>query len=169
MILMIKIDVSKNSKNTVIAMLSSAIELDSCEEIWIKEKGEAIKTNQTNERKLKQENIGDVLKRIGIPCHLLGYHYIQDAVRISISDPMKFSKFATIVYGDVASKNKTSPTRVERAIRHAIDVAFKCGDIDEIYKLFGSSYSKNRGKPTNKEFIATLTELIKEGYMEDEY
>lgn len=169
MILMIKIDVSKNSKNTVIAMLSSAIELDSCEEIWIKEKGEAIKTNQTNERKLKQENIGDVLKRIGIPCHLLGYHYIQDAVRISISDPMKFSKFATIVYGDVASKNKTSPTRVERAIRHAIDVAFKCGDIDEIYKLFGSSYSKNRGKPTNKEFIATLTELIKEGDMEDEY
>lgn len=167
--LMIKIDVSKNSKNTVIAMLSSAIELDSCEEIWIKEKGEAIKTNQTNERKLKQENIGDVLKRIGIPCHLLGYHYIQDAVRISISDPMKFSKFATIVYGDVASKNKTSPTRVERAIRHAIDVAFKCGDIDEIYKLFGSSYSKNRGKPTNKEFIATLTELIKEGNMEDEY
>lgn len=167
--LMIKIDVSKNSKNTVIAMLSSAIELDSCEEIWIKEKGEAIKTNQTNERKLKQENIGDVLKRIGIPCHLLGYHYIQDAVRISISDPMKFSKFATIVYGDVASKNKTSPTRVERAIRHAIDVAFKCGDIEEIYKLFGSSYSKNRGKPTNKEFIATLTELIKEGNMEDEY
>lgn len=163
---MIKIDVSKNSKNTVIAMLSSAIELDSCAEIWIKKKGEAIKTN---ERKLKQENIGDVLKRIGIPCHLLGYHYIQDAVRISISDPMKFSKFATIVYGDVASKNKTSPTRVERAIRHAIDVAFKCGDIDEIYKLFGSSYSKNRGKPTNKEFIATLTELIKEGDMEDEY
>lgn len=167
--LMIKIDVSKNSKNTVIAMLSSVIELDSCAEIWIKEKGEAIKTNETNERKLKQENIGDVLKRIGIPCHLLGYHYIQDAVRISISDPMKFSKFATIVYGDVASKNKTSPTRVERAIRHAIDVAFKCGDIDEIYKLFGSSYSKNRGKPTNKEFIATLTELIKEGDMEDEY
>lgn len=166
MILMIKIDVSKNSKNTVIAMLSSAIELDSCAEIWIKEKGEAIKTN---ERKLKQENIGDVLKRIGIPCHLLGYHYIQDAVRISISDPMKFSKFATIVYGDVASKNKTSSTRVERAIRHAIDVAFKCGDIDEIYKLFGSSYSKNRGKPTNKEFIATLTELIKEGDMEAEY
>lgn len=169
MILMIKIDVSKNSKNTVIAMLSSAIELDSCAEIWIKEKGEAIKTNETNERKLKQENIGDVLKRIGIPCHLLGYHYIQDAVRISISDPMKFSKFATIVYGDVASKNKTSPTRVERAIRHAIDVAFKCGDIDEIYKLFGSSYSKNRGKPTNKEFIAMITELIKEGDMEDEY
>lgn len=167
--LMIKIDVSKNSKNTVIAMLSSAIELDSCAEIWIKEKGEAIKTNETNERKLKQENIGDVLKRIGIPRHLLGYHYIQDAVRISISDPMKFSKFATIVYGDVASKNKTSPTRVERAIRHAIDVAFKCGDIDEIYKLFGSSYSKNRGKPTNKEFIAMLTELIKEGEMEDEY
>lgn len=167
--LMIKIDVSKNSKNTVIAMLSSAIELDSCAEIWIKEKGEAIKTNETNERKLKQENIGYVLKRIGIPCHLLGYHYIQDAVRISISDPMKFSKFATIVYGDVASKNKTSPTRVERAIRHAIDVAFKCGDIDEIYKLFGSSYSKNRGKPTNKEFIAMITELIKEGDMEDEY
>lgn len=167
--LMIKIDVSKNSKNTVIAMLSSAIELDSCAEIWIKEKGEAIKTNETNERKLKQENIGDVLKRIGIPCHLLGYHYIQDAVRISISDSMKFSKFATIVYGDVASKNKTSPTRVERAIRHAIDVAFKCGDIDEIYKLFGSSYSKNRGKPTNKEFIAMITELIKEGDMEDEY
>lgn len=166
---MIKIDVSKNSKNTVIAMLSSAIELDSCAEIWIKEKGEAIKTNETNERKLKQENIGDVLKRIGIPCHLLGYHYIQDAVRISISDPMKFSKFATIVYGDVASKNKTSPTRVERAIRHAIDVAFKCGDIDEIYKLFGSSYSKNRGKPTNKEFIAMLTELIKEGDRKDEY
>lgn len=166
---MIKIDVSKNSKNTVIAMLSSAIELDNCEEIWIKEKGEAIKTNETNERKLKQENIGDVLKRIGVPCHLLGYHYIQDAVRISISDPMKFNKFVTIVYGDIASKNKTSPTRVERAIRHAIDVAFKCGEIDEIYKLFGCSYSKNRGKPTNKEFIAMLTELIKEGDREDEY
>lgn len=162
MILMIKIDVSKNSKNTVIAMLSSAIELDSCAEIWIKEKGEAIKTNETNERKLKQENIGDVLKRIGIPCHLLGYHYIQDAVRISISDPMKFSKFATIVYGDVASKNKTPPTRVERAIRHAIEKAFTHGNSEEIYKYFGSSYSKDKGKPTNKEFIAMLVELMKE-------
>ena len=159
MILMIKIDVSKNSKNTVIAMLSSAIELDSCAEIWIKEKGEAIKTN---ERKLKQENIGDVLKRIGIPRHLLGYHYIQDAVRISISDPMKFNKFATIVYSEIAANNGTKLSCVERSIRHAIDVAFTYGDINEIHKLFGNSYSKNKGKPTNKEFIAMLVELMKE-------
>lgn len=163
---MIKIEISQDNKNTVISTVTNLINLDKCCEVWIKERDNS---SEVTEHKKKHGNIKEILKQIGVPCHLLGYQYIQDAVRISISDPTKFNKFATIVYGDVASKNKTSPIRVERAIRHAIDVAFKCGDMDEIYKLFGSSCSKSRGKPTNKEFIASLVEAAKEGEPEYEY
>lgn len=163
---MIKIDILQDNKKAVIAMLSSIIELDECEEIWIKEKGNAIKTD--GNKAIGLGNMGDILKGIGIPCHLLGYQYIQDAVRILIDDPCKFNKFATIVYSEIAANNGTKLSRVERAIRHAIDVAFTYGDINEIHKLFGNSYSKNKGKPTNKEFIAMLVELIKEGDSENE-
>lgn len=107
-------------------------------------------------------DIREILKNIGIPCHILGYRYIQDAVAIAKKEPYKLKDLVKIIYAEIAVKNGTTSTRVERAIRHAIEKEFTYGNSEEIYKYFGNSYSKDKGKPTNKEFIAMLVELMKE-------
>ena len=157
---MIKIDVKENSQNTIINMVSSIINVGECEEIIIKTKDDLTK---------KPQNIQTILKKIGVPCRLSGYTYIQDGVEILRDDPYKMKTFVKTVYSEIALKNQTTPMRVERAIRHAIERTFDYGDVDEIYKYFGNAYDRKKGKPTNKEFMAVLVELMKQGDLEYEY
>lgn len=157
---MIRINVREKNKNVVINMISSIIELDGCEEILIKTKEDLIETKLPPA--VGTRDIREILKNIGIPCHISGYRYIQDAVAIAKKEPYKLKDLVKIIYAEIAVKNGATSTRVERAIRHAIEKAFTHGNSEEIYKYFGSSYSKDKGKPTNKEFIAMLVELMKE-------
>lgn len=157
---MIRINVREKNKNAVINMISSIIELDGCEEILIKTKEDLLKTESPPV--IDARDVCEILKNIGIPCHIAGYRYIQEAVAIVKKEPYKMNKLVKIVYAEIAAKSGTTPSRVERAIRHAIEKAFTYGDSEEIYKYFGSSYSRDKGKPTNKEFIAMLVELMKE-------
>lgn len=157
---MIRINVREKNKNSVINMVSSIIELDGCEEILIKTKEDLLKTESPPV--IDARDVCEILKNIGIPCHIAGYRYIQEAVAIVKKEPYKMNELVKIVYAEIAAKSGTTPSRVERAIRHAIEKAFTYGDSEEIYKYFGSSYSRDKGKPTNKEFIAMLVELMKE-------
>lgn len=157
---MIRINVREKNKNAVINMVSSIIELDGCEEILIKTKEDLLKTESPPV--IDARDVCEILKNIGIPCHIAGYRYIQEAVAIVKKEPYKMNELVKIVYAEIAAKSGTTPSRVERAIRHAIEKAFTYGDSEEIYKYFGSSYSRDKGKPTNKEFIAMLVELLKE-------
>lgn len=157
---MIRINVREKNKNSVINMVSSIIELDGCEEILIKTKEDLLKTESPPV--IDVRDVCEILKNIGIPCHIAGYRYIQEAVAIVKKEPYKMNGIVKIVYSEIAAKSGTTSIRVERAIRHAIEKGFTYGDSEEIYKYFGSSYSKDKGKPTNKEFIAMLVKLMKE-------
>lgn len=153
---MVRIDIRKSSANEVVDVVSSIIRFGDCEEILIKTKDDLI------DSKKNTKDIREILKKIGIPCHLSGYEYIQDAVEIAQKEPYKMNGLVKIIYVEIATKRRTTSSRVERAIRHAIEKAFTYGDYEAIYKYFGSSYRKDKGKPTNKEFIAMLVELMKE-------
>lgn len=155
---MIEINMDKINKDSAIIMLSSLIQNGRCDRICIFESGEESDRKPVTYRK----DVYEILKEIGIPFHILGFKYIQDAVLIVKKDPYKMNKFTWIVYQEIADKYESSPNRVERAIRHAIEKAFTNGNYEEINKYFGNSYGKDKGKPTNKEFIAMLIELIKE-------
>lgn len=163
---MIEINMDKINKDSAIIMLSSLIQSGRCDRICIFESGEESDYKPVTHRK---DDICEILKKIGIPLHILGFKYIQDAVLIVKKDPYKMNKFTWLVYQEIADKYESNPNRVERGIRHAIERAFTNGNYEEINKYFGNAYSKGEGKPTNKEFIAMLTELIKEGNSEDEY
>ena len=155
---MIEINMDKINKDSAIIMLSSLIQNGRCDRICIFESGEESDYKPVTYRK----DVCEILKEIGIPFHILGFKYIQDAVLIVKKDPYKMNKFTWIVCQEIADKYESSPNSVERAIRHAIEKAFTNGNYEEINKYFGNAYGKDKGKPTNKEFIAMLIELIKE-------
>ncbi len=106
--------------------------------------------------------IQTALLEIGIPANLLGFKYLSDALEFAISDDVYIYETTKRLYPDVAKKNNTTPTRVERGIRHSIESAFNRNGIS-IHKLFGNSINANKGKPTNSEFIATVALSLKEG------
>ena len=98
---------------------------------------------------------------IGVPANIKGYQYIRDAIIYSVYEPELISAVTKQLYPKVAKKNNTSPSRVERAIRHAIEVACTRGNEELLYRLFGYTVSNSKGKPTNSEFIAMIADKIR--------
>ena len=98
-----------------------------------------------------------MLRRLGVPAHLNGYDYLVDAVSLMYEDETYKSAMTKRLYPDVAKKNKTTPSRVERAIRHAIEVGIPRADKEYLEEVFSFSYSESKGKPTNSEYIACLS------------
>lgn len=105
--------------------------------------------------------ISDLLTEIGIPVHILGYQYLRYAVRITIDDMKMINSITKQMYPTVAKHFNTTPSRTERAIRHAIEVAFDRGNVDVMDSLFGYSINSEKGKPTNSEFIATIADKLR--------
>ena len=105
-----------------------------------------------------------MLHEIGIPAHIKGYQYLRDAIIMSVRDPEMLSSVTKILYPTIAKTHKTTPSRVERAIRHAIEVAWGRGKLDTLNSLFGYTVSGGKGKPTNSEFIALITDKIRLDY-----
>ena len=105
--------------------------------------------------------VAELMHEVGVPAHIRGYDYIRDSILLSLEDRNMLKAITKDLYPTVAKKNKTTASRVERAIRHAIEVAWGRGDIDVINAIFGFTVKSSKGKPTNGEFISMLTERIR--------
>lgn len=105
--------------------------------------------------------ITEIMHQIGVPAHIKGYHYLRDAIMLSIKDPEMINAITKILYPGIAKKHNTTSSRVERAIRHAIEVAWDRGNVDVLNSYFGYTIHTNRGKPTNSEFIAMISDKLR--------
>ena len=104
--------------------------------------------------------VTEIIHEIGIPAHIKGYQYLREAVMLAIDDMEIINAVTKILYPTVARKFNTTPSRVERAIRHAIEVAWDRGDIETLQRYFGYTVSNIKGKPTNSEFIAMIADRL---------
>lgn len=105
--------------------------------------------------------ISDIMRQIGVPAHIKGYQYLRTAIKLSINDDDMLSSVTKLLYPTVAKMYDTTASRVERAIRHAIEVAWDRGDVDVLSSYFGYTIQSQRGKPTNSEFIAMIADKLK--------
>ena len=108
-----------------------------------------------------EAQITDIIHEIGIPAHIKGYFYIREAISMVINNVELLSAVTKELYPSIASKYNTTPSRVERAIRHAIEVAWNRGCVETLNSLFGYTTTKDRGKPTNSEFIAMISDKLR--------
>lgn len=115
------------------------------------------------ERNLETD-VTNIIHEIGVPAHIKGYQYLRDAIIMSVNDMEMLNSITKILYPMIAKKHQTTPSRVERAIRHAIEVAWSRGKMDTIDELFGYTVSGGKGKPTNSEFIALIADKVRLEY-----
>lgn len=120
----------------------------------------AVKDNVITDTDL-QIMVTDIIHQIGVPAHIKGYHYLREAIILSIKNSEIINSVTKLLYPTVAKKYATTSSRVERAIRHAIEVAWDRGDIDVLNSYFGYTIQNDRGKPTNSEFIAMISDKMR--------
>lgn len=119
--------------------------------------------NDYLERNLETD-VTNIIHEIGVPAHIKGYQYLRDAIIMSVKDMDMLNSITKVLYPTIAKMHQTTPSRVERAIRHAIEVAWSRGKMDTIDELFGYTVSNGKGKPTNSEFIALIADKIRLEY-----
>ena len=136
--------IARESKNRVETRLSS----------------NQIKTQTHSPRNLEVE-VTKVIHEIGVPAHVKGYQYLRDAIMLVTEEINYLGAVTKELYPTIAQKHDTTASRVERAIRHAIELAWDRGDIDKINKVFGYTISGEKGKPTNSEFIAIIADRLR--------
>lgn len=108
-----------------------------------------------------ERNVTGVMHALGIPAHIKGYQFLRTAIIKAVNDPEIINYVTKSLYPGVAKAHGTTPSRVERAIRHAIEVAWDRGDVDTLNSYFGYTISRQRGKPTNSEFIAMIADNLR--------
>lgn len=108
-----------------------------------------------------QVTVSEIMHQIGVPAHIKGYQYLREAIILSINDREMMSSVTKVLYPTVAKTYSTTSSRVERAIRHAIEVAWDRGDVDVLSSYFGYTIQNSRGKPTNSEFIAMISDKLR--------
>lgn len=119
---------------------------------------------QANGPQMKSESLENTVTRIiheiGVPAHIKGYQYLREAIVIAVQDMEVINAVTKVLYPEVAKRYDTTASRVERAIRHAIEVAWDRGDLEVLQKYFGYTVSNAKGKPTNSEFIAMIADRL---------
>lgn len=124
-------------------------------------------SNKDNKVQIKSEAknletvISDIMREIGVPAHIKGYHYLRESIMLVIQNPDLIHAVTKELYPTIAKNNTTTSSRVERAIRHAIEVAWDRGDVDVLSSYFGYTILNSRGKPTNSEFIAMISDKLR--------
>ena len=108
--------------------------------------------------------VTDMIHQLGVPAHIKGYHYLRTAILYSINDKTLLDSVTKLLYPTVASIYDTTSSRVERAIRHAIEIAWDRGNVDTLNSFFGYTVDTGKGKPTNSEFIALITDKLRLRY-----
>lgn len=121
------------------------------------------KTNTKDDNRSKDIEVivSDIMHQIGVPAHIKGYVYLREAIIVSVNNTEMMGSVTKLLYPHVAKKFKTTSSRVERAIRHAIEVAWDRGDVDVLSSYFGYTIQSSRGKPTNSEFIAMIADRLR--------
>lgn len=125
---------------------------------WSKDKGDMSRLQETNDL---QVTVSEIMHQIGVPAHIKGYQYLREAIVLSINDREMMNSVTKVLYPTVAKMYSTTASRVERAIRHAIEVAWDRGDVDVLSSYFGYTIQNSRGKPTNSEFIAMISDKLR--------
>ena len=132
-----------------------------------KSRGSGFKASLASEYKYAVETgdleaqVTSIIHKIGVPAHIKGYQYLRTAIMMTVEDNELINSVTKILYPTVAKKYQTTSSRVERAIRHAIEVAWDRGDIDTLNAYFGYTIQNERGKPTNSEFIAMIADNLR--------
>lgn len=111
--------------------------------------------------------VTEIIHQIGVPAHIKGYHYLREAIVISVYDEDMLESVTKILYPTVAKRFDTTSSRVERAIRHAIEIAWDRGDVDTLNSYFGYTVNTGKGKPTNSEFIALISDKLRLRYRKE--
>jgi two-component system response regulator (stage 0 sporulation protein A) len=149
--------------------VSEAVELGAfyfmtkpCEESALLERMRAaVCTPEESDHPAELKNmVTNIIHEIGVPAHIKGYQYLREAIMIAVEDMDVINAVTKVLYPEVARRFSTTPSRVERAIRHAIEVAWDRGDLETLQKFFGYTVSNIKGKPTNSEFIAMIADRL---------
>lgn len=111
-----------------------------------------------------EKDVTDMIHEIGVPAHIKGYQYLREAIMMSVENPDMLGSITKVLYPTIARKNQTTASRVERAIRHAIEVAWNRGRMETLDAMFGYTINTGKGKPTNSEFIALIADKIRLQY-----
>lgn len=125
---------------------------------WSRDKADMTKIRDNNDLEM---TVSEIMHQIGVPAHIKGYQYLREAIVLSINDSEMMSSVTKVLYPTVAKMHSTTSSRVERAIRHAIEVAWDRGDVDVLSSYFGYTIQNSRGKPTNSEFIAMISDKLR--------
>lgn len=128
--------------------------------------GERVETAQQKKEPVHdlEQDVTDMIHEIGVPAHIKGYQYLREAIMMSVEDPAMISSITKILYPTIAKRFQTTSSRVERAIRHAIEVAWSRGRMETLDAMFGYTIDTGKGKPTNSEFIALIADRIRLSY-----
>ena len=140
--------------------------LKPCRMSAVLERARQLCTNQNEENpeedsaRLLERRVTAIIHEIGVPAHIKGYQYLREAIALVVNDMDTINAVTKVLYPAVAKRFGTTASRVERAIRHAIEVAWDRGDLEVLQKYFGYTVSNTKGKPTNSEFIAMIADRI---------
>ena len=129
----------------------------------VAEEQQAVAVLESGEQNMEND-VTEIIREIGIPAHIKGYQYIREGIIMAIKDINMLNYITKLLYPTIAKKYKTTSSSVERAIRHAIEVAWGRGKIDVIENMFGYTVSAGKGKPTNSEFIALIADKLRIEY-----
>lgn len=132
-----------------------------CKRATVKRGGGMKYTTARPSERTIEISVTNTIHAVGVPANIKGYQYLRDAIIMSINDTELINAVTKQLYPKVAQKHNTSPSRVERAIRHAIEVACVRGSEEELYSLFGYTVNNAKGKPTNSEFIAMIADKLR--------
>ena len=122
--------------------------------------GERQALTRTDPKSSIEAMVTSIIHEIGVPAHIKGYQYLREAIIIAVNDMDVINAITKVLYPQVAKAFQTTPSRVERAIRHAIEVAWDRGDLDTLQRFFGYTVSNTKGKPTNSEFLALIADKL---------
>ena len=160
--------VTQQDNERMFRMISDLISKDKEFQIMITvPSGRQYEQNQAGEEKRipkeynLEKDVTDMIHEIGVPAHIKGYQYLREAIMMSVEDVEMLNSITKILYPSIAKKYQTTPSIVERAIRHAIEVAWSRGKMETLDALFGYTINIGKGKPTNSEFIALIADKIR--------
>lgn len=134
------------------------------EELFCDDMNMSVEIKQPLLEEQLENDVTRIIRELGIPAHIKGYHYIRDSIILAVNDMNILNYITKLLYPTIAKKYKTTSSSVERAIRHAIEVAFSRGKVEMLEDFFGYTVNAGKGKPTNSEFIALIADKLRLQY-----
>ena len=151
----------KTSGDSILESLKITKAGDATTDVVAQQNSNIASNSEVSDEVMLERIVSNKIHDLGVPAHILGYTYLREAIIICCKDPTCISGITKVLYPTIARKNQTTPSRVERAIRHAIEVGWSRGNMDLMASIFGYTIDSAKGKPTNSEFIAMLTDNIR--------